>query len=230
MLKVPVLSTMVVLHTFGMKLNTDELLHKLPINEILLKVEKRGILRRGESKRDRIKRRNPKVITSSGFGNNSVTLVLLDDGGGALPNKEITVKLFHNGVFHMTGILDERYETSSLGKLQAIFETLPPECIKEGGWTHLSRRVVLMNYTTELPANSKLSRLSLQKFFQEKGIRADFEPDVSPCVKIVFPERWTACVFRTGKINLTALTSKEDCASFVEKLEPQLSEYLSRLS
>jgi hypothetical protein len=186
------------------------------------------VLRRGESKRDKIKRRNPKPITSSGFGNNSVTVVMLDDGGGSLPKKEVTIKIFHNGVFHMTGILDPLYESSSLKKLEEIFKTLPAECLKEGSWEHIERRVVLMNYTTSIPEDQKISRLSLQKYFQEKGIRADFEPDVSPCVKIVFPERWTACVFRTGKINLTALTSKEDCIKFTEKLEEHLKEYLSR--
>ena len=127
----------------------------------------------------------------------------------------------------MTGILDPLYETSSLSKLKMLF---PTECIKEGGWEHIKRRVVLMNYTTSLPKDSKLSRLSLQKYFQEKGIRADFEPDVSPCVKIVFPEKWTACVFRTGKINLTALTSSEDCNLFVTKLTPHLTDYLARIS
>jgi hypothetical protein len=191
-------------------------------------VEKRGVLRRGESKRDKIKRRNPKPVTSSGFGNNSVTVVMLDDGGGSLPKKEVTIKIFHNGVFHMTGVLDPLYESSSLSKLEEIFKTLPSECLKEGGWEHVERRVVLMNYTTSIPEDAKISRLSLQKYFQEKGIRADFEPDVSPCVKVVFPERWTACVFRTGKINLTALTSKEDCEKFVTKLEEHLKEYLSR--
>lgn len=228
MLTPPKLSTMVVLHTFKMKLNTDELLHKLPLNETLIKVEKRGVLRRGESKRDKIKRRNPKETTSSGFGNNSVTVVVLDDGNGTLPKKEVTVKIFHNGVFHMTGILDPLYETSTLATLERIFTDLPTECMKEGGWEHVSRRVVLMNYTTALPADSKLSRLALQRYFQEKGIRAEFEPDVSPCVKIVFPERWTACVFRTGKINLTALTSRDDCEAFVAKLEPHLHEYLAK--
>ena len=230
MLTPPKLSTMVVLHTFKMKLNTDELLHKLPLNETLIKVEKRGVLRRGESKRDKIKRRNPKETTSSGFGNNSVTVVVLDDAGGTLPKKEVTVKIFHNGVFHMTGILDPLYETSTLSTLERIFKDLPPECMKEGGWEHLDRRVVLMNYTTALPADAKLSRLALQRHFQEKGIRAEFEPDVSPCVKIVFPERWTACVFRTGKINLTALTSRDDCEAFVAKLEPHLHEYLAKAS
>lgn len=130
----------------------------------------------------------------------------------------------------MTGILDPAYETSTLSKLEAIFKDLPPECLKEGGWEHVTRRVVLMNYTTSLPSESKISRLAIQKFFQEKGIRADFEPDVSPCVKIVFPERWTACIFRTGKVNLTALTSKEDCAKLVEKLETYMGEHLSSRS
>lgn len=217
---------MVVLHTFRMKLDTDKLLHTLPINETLIKVEKRGVLRRGESKRDKIKRRNPKVIGSSGFGNNSVTAVVLDDGGGFLPRKEITIKIFHNGVFHMTGILDPLYETSTLASLKSI---IPEDSIKEGGWESVSRRVVLMNYTTCMLTDTKISRLAIQRYFQEKGIRADFEPDVSPCVKIVFPERWTACIFRTGKINLTALTSHEDCNLFVGKLGPHLEEYLSQV-
>ena len=183
------------------------------------------MLRRGESKRDKIKRRNPKEVTSSGFGNNSVTVVVLDDAEGTLPKKEVTVKIFHNGVFHMTGILDPLYETSTLSKLEVIFKDLPPECTKEGTWEHLTRRVVLMNYTTALPSTFIVSRLAIQKYFQSKGVRADFEPDVSPCVKVVFPERWTACIFRTGKVNLTSLTSKEDCGKFVEKLTGYLEEY-----
>ena len=89
MLTTPKLSTMVVLHKYGLMLDTDKLLHQLPINAKLIKVEKRGVLRRGESKRDKIKRRNPKPITSSGFGNNSVTVVVMDDGSGTLPLKEI---------------------------------------------------------------------------------------------------------------------------------------------
>jgi len=219
---------MVVLHKYGLMLDTDKLLHQLPINAKLIKVEKRGVLRRGESKRDKIKRRNPKPITSSGFGNNSVTVVVMDDGSGTLPLKEITVKIFHNGLFHMTGILHPAYETSTLATLEDIFKALPADCTKQGSWIHVERKVVLMNYTTALPADAKISRLALQRYFQEKGVRADFEPDVSPCVKVVFPERWTACIFRTGKINLTALTSQEDCASFVTKLIPHFEEYMSR--
>lgn len=152
----------------------------------------------------------------------------MDDGSGTLPLKEITVKIFHNGLFHMTGILDPAYETSTLATLEDIFKALPADCTKQGSWIHVERKVVLMNYTTALPADAKISRLALQRYFQEKGVRADFEPDVSPCVKVVFPERWTACIFRTGKINLTALTSQEDCASFVTKLIPHFEEYMSR--
>ena len=31
----------------------------------------------------------------------------MSEGDGTLPRKEITIKLFQNGVFHMTGILHE---------------------------------------------------------------------------------------------------------------------------
>jgi hypothetical protein len=225
-LRNPVLSTTVVLHSFDMKLDTNEMLHNMPLEGGIIKIEKRGILRRGESKRDKIKRRNAKPITASGFGHNSVTCVVLNDGGGELPRKEITVKVFHNGVFHMTGVLDERYETSTL---DVIKKHMHPECIKEGGWTHISRRVLLMNYSTGFSDDVKISRVALQRYFQEHGIQADFEPDVSPCVKIVFPQKWTACVFRTGKINLTALKSHEDCQEFVKLLVPHLTAYVATI-
>jgi TATA-box binding protein (TBP) (component of TFIID and TFIIIB) len=222
MLAVPRLSTTVVLHTYKMKIDTDVMLRETPLEGGIIKIEKRGIMRRGESKRDRIKRRNPKVVTTSGFGHNSVTVVVLNNGGGALPEKEITVKIFHNGVFHMTGVLDSRYEESTLRTLQ---EKMIPTCIKEGGWEHTERRVLLMNFSTAFASSLNISRVALQRYFQENGIQAEFEPDVSPCVKIVFPQRWTACVFRTGKINLTALKSREDCDEFVRLLTPHLESY-----
>lgn len=222
MLKTPILSTTVVLHTFNIKLDTDEILHNMKLEGGIIKIEKRGILRRGESKRDKIKRRNPKPATSSGFGHNSVTAVVLSNGDGSLPMKEITVKIFHNGVFHMTGVLHPSYETSVLDTLKKYTHA---ECIRSGDWEHVSRRVLLMNYSTELPESYKLSRASLHRYFQEQGIHAEFEPDVSPCVKIVFPQKWTACVFRTGKINLTALKSEEDCKEFIKLLVPHLETY-----
>ena len=205
-----------------MKLDTDIVLRNTPLEGGIIKIEKRGILRRGESKRDRIKRRNPKTVTTSGFGHNSVTIVVLNNGEGKLPEKEITIKIFHNGVFHMTGVLDPLYEHSSLRILQ---NNLTPDCFKEGGWEHLERRVLLMNYSTAFTNSMSISRVALQRYFQENGIQAEFEPDVSPCVKVVFPQRWTACIFRTGKINLTALKSHEDCADFVKLLEPHFESY-----
>jgi TATA-box binding protein (TBP) (component of TFIID and TFIIIB) len=222
MLTTPRLSTTVVLHSYSMKLDTDKMLRNIPLEGGIIKIEKRGILRRGESKRDRIKRRNPKPVTTSGFGHNSVTIVILSNGDGKLPEKEITVKIFHNGVFHMTGVLDPLYEISSLNALKTH---MPPECILEGGWDHIARRVLLMNYSTAFADKLNISRVALQRYFQENGIQAEFEPDVSPCVKIVFPQRWTACVFRTGKINLTALKSHEDCSEFLKILEPHLTAY-----
>ena len=147
MLVLPRLSTTVVLHTYAMKLNTDEMLNHMPLEGGIIKIEKRGILRRGESKRDRIKRRNPKAVTTSGFGHNSVTVVVLNNGAGELPEKEITVKIFHNGVFHMTGVLDKRYELDTLGVIQ---KHMHAACIKEGGWEHMGRRVLLMNYSTAI--------------------------------------------------------------------------------
>jgi TATA-box binding protein (TBP) (component of TFIID and TFIIIB) len=216
---------MVVLHSYNMKLDTDLMLRNTPLEDGIIKIEKRGIMRRGESKRDRIKRRNPKVVTTSGFGHNSVTIVVLNNADGEMPEKEITVKIFHNGVFHMTGVLDPRYETSTLRVLEA---KMPPECFKEGGWTHIERRVLLMNYSTSFAGDFNISRVALQRYFQEKGIQAEFEPDVSPCVKVVFPQRWTACIFRTGKINLTALRSHEDCTEFVKVLEPHFQAYATQ--
>lgn len=227
MLRTPKLSTMVVLHAYDMKLDTDEMLHNMKLEGGIIKIEKRGILRRGESKRDKIKRRNPKPATSSGFGHNSVTVVVLSNGDGSLREKEITVKIFHNGIFHMTGVLHPSYETSVLRTLK---EYTHSACIKSGSWTPLYRKVLLMNYSTEIDKDIKFSRVSLQKHFQQNGIRAEFEPDVSPCVKIVFPQRWTACVFRTGKINLTALKSEEDCENFVKELTPHLESYVRTLA
>ncbi|NBR60852.1 hypothetical protein EB118_06900 [bacterium] len=228
LLKSPKLSTMVVLHTFDIKLDTNEMLHNMKLEGGIIKIEKRGILRRGESKRDKIKRRNPQPTSASGFGHNSVTVVIMSNGNGTLPEKEITVKIFHNGVFHMTGVLHPSYETSVLDVLK---EYIHDKCIKSGSWEHVSRKVLLMNYSTEfITLDPKFSRSSLQRYFQETGIRAEFEPDVSPCVKIVFPQRWTACVFRTGKINLTALKSEEDCSEFVKILVPHLQEYTRSLA
>jgi len=227
MLKTPKLSTTVVLHTVpGLKIDTDAVLHKMPLNDKIIKIEKRGTLRRGESKRDRIKRRNVTPTATSGFGHNSVTVVVMDDGGGTLLKKEITIKIFHNGVFHMTGVLDPAYETS----VMSVLKTHTPEGCTEGEWVDSQRRVLLMNYSTAFEGTPKISRMALQRYFQERGIQAEFEPDVSPCVKIVFPKQGTACIFRTGKINLTALKSVEDCETLIALLTPHFEGYLKTLA
>jgi TATA-box binding protein (TBP) (component of TFIID and TFIIIB) len=228
----PRLSTMVVLYTLPMKLNTDELLMKMPINNVVIKIEKKGSLRRGESKRDRIKRRQPVSTTTSGFGHNSVTVVVLDDGGGRQKQKEVTIKIFHNGVFHLTGIAHEEYEQSAIRTMLSVMRELPASCFLEqpASWENPERRVVLMNFTTSFrDPESKVSRLAIQSYFQEKGIRAVFEPDVDPAVKLRFPEKWTARIFRTGKINLTALTTRSECQTFVERLNDYFREYYTSL-
>ena len=224
----PKLSTMVVLYTLPMKLDTDELLMKMPLNDTIIKIEKKGRMRRGESKRDRIKRRIPKPTTTSGFGHNSVTLVLLTDGFGRKPSKEVTIKIFHNGVFHLTGIPHEDYERSAIDILLSAMKELPASCFLEqpASWDNPVRRVVLMNFTTSFRETCpKVSRLGILGYFHTRGIRVDFEPDVDPAVKIRFPEKWTARIFRTGKINLTALTSRDDCLTFIERLNDYFTDY-----
>jgi hypothetical protein len=223
----PKLSTMVVLYSHPMLLDTDILVREMPINDTVIKIEKKGVLRRGESKRDRVHRRNPHPETTSGFGHNSVTLVLMDDGFGQHPIKEVTIKIFHNGVFHLTGIRHEEYEKSAIQTMFTIMKALPDSCYKERPteWVDPVRRVVLMNFTTAFDSSYDISRRQFQIFFQRLGIRADFEPDVDPAVKIRFPENWTARIFRTGKVNLTALKTREDCTEFLRRLEEHFKEY-----
>lgn len=228
-LGIPKLSTMVVLYSLPMKLHTNKLVELMPVDDIVIKVEKKGYLKRGESKRDRIKRRQPQANTTSGFGHNSITLVMFNDAFGTRLKKEVTIKIFHNGVFHLTGIPHEDYERSSIANMMAIMKALPDECyiIKPEEWTEPVRRVVLMNFTTSFDSQYTVSRLGIQSHFQAKGIRADFEPDVDPAVKIRFAEKWTARIFRTGKINLTALKTQDECDEFVRQLEVHFGEYFT---
>lgn len=226
-LATPRLSTMVVLYSLPMKLETNKLVEKIPIGDIVIKVEKKGYMKRGESKRDRIRRRQPVETTTSGFGHNSITLVMMNDGFGKHISKEVTIKIFHNGVFHLTGIPHEDYERSSIENMMNIMKALPDDCYieKPSEWLEPVRRVVLMNYTTAFDSKYTISRLGIQNYFQEKGVRADFEPDVDPAVKIRFVEKWTARIFRTGKINLTAIKTPEECVEFVKQLEVHFKSY-----
>ena len=221
----PVLSTMVVLYKTNLKFDTSLLVHEIPLTEDIIKVEKRGIIKRGESKRDRIKRRTSTATAknATGFCNNSLTLVMLNDGCGTLPKKEITIKIFQNGVFHMTGILDDKYDSSCIDILLNILWTLKssmkdiPEKLEV-----LNRRVVLMNYTSTLTSKHTIARELLHTNIRTANLEdiiSHYDPDVYPGVKIcIGKNKWTAKVFRTGKIILTGIVSPSECAELIEQL------------
>jgi TATA-box binding protein (TBP) (component of TFIID and TFIIIB) len=205
-------------------MNTDILLNNLPIQYPLLKVEKQGVLRRGESARDKIKRRvrNTEPKRHTGFGHNSMTLVLLSKGDGTLREKEITVKLSQNGVFHITGVLDEKYDRHVVSHLHEQILATCPEAIT-GEWSCV-RRVVLMNYKTKLTGITNLSRETLHARVRQKGFKTNYEPAVYPAVKIYFPEtKWIAKVFRTGNVILTGMTDASECERLVDQLREVLA-------
>ena len=224
-METPTLTTMVVLYDMGVRLNTTTLAEKLPLTEDIIKIEKQGVLKRGESKKDKVKHRNPPAAPkrTTGFGHNSITMVVLS-GGNNLVRKEITVKMFQNGVFHITGVLDESYDRDVTQKLQSHIMTTCPEAVVEGTWTPEKRRVVLMNYKTRLSGVTNLSREQLHSSVRKQGFKTNYEPDVYPAVKIYFPEtRWIAKVFRTGNIILTGMTSAEECVQLTKQLEVVLA-------
>ena len=226
-METPTLTTMVVLYTTGVRLDTTNLVHNLPLTSDLLKIEKQGVLKRGESKKDKIRHRNPPAPPkrTTGFGHNSITLVLLSSGNGTLLEKEITVKIFQNGVFHITGVLDESYDRDVVSRLHAHITTHCPDAVLAGEWCLTSRRVVLMNYKTKLKGVTNLSREQLYAAVRRQGLKTNYEPDVYPAVKIYFPDaKWIAKVFRTGQIILTGMTTAEECAILTMKLESVLSQ------
>jgi hypothetical protein len=226
---------MVVLYKLNLKLKTDELLERLPINSDIIKVEKRGVLRRGESSRDKIRRRSKKneKKSTTGFGHNSITIVMMNDGGGTVRMKEITIKIFQNGVFHLTGILHDAYDKSCIDILLTTIWKECRDCITEPPkmWEIVNRRVVLMNYTTELKPKTTVARESLYNSIRGMdGIVTSYNPDVYPGVKIQFmPSKWTAKVFRTGKIILTGITTHSDCVQFVGELKVLLANSLPKV-
>lgn len=222
----PTLTTMVVLYTTGVKLDTDILVHDLPLTDSIIKIEKQGILKRGTSKRDLIKRRAkpeaPKRTT--GFGHNSITIVVLNDGDGTLLRKEITVKIFQNGVFHITGVLDEKYDRSVTRILREHICANCPTALVSGDWVSDNRRVVLMNYKTKIQDVSNLSRDVLYSSLRRQGVKTNYEPAVYPAVKIYFPDvKWIAKVFRTGQIILTGMTTQEECDLLMAQLRPLIA-------
>jgi len=218
----PILSTMVVLYYTNLKFDTNKIMDDLPLDAPVIKVEKRGVARRGESKRDQIKRRVKKdVQNTTGFCHNSITVVLVNNGDGELPDKEITIKIFQNGVFHLTGVLDPRYDMSAMSILHDILWNKCRHAVNDAPERPeiLRRRVVLMNYTTKLSSNDTVAREVLHNSIRAMNselVTSQYDPDVYPGVKIhIGPNNWTAKVFRTGKIILTGITDHEQCAQFI---------------
>jgi TATA-box binding protein (TBP) (component of TFIID and TFIIIB) len=203
------------------------LVHELPLTPSLLKIEKQGVLKRGESKKDKVRHRNPVAPPkrTTGFGHNSITLVVLSSGDGTHIEKEITVKIFQNGVFHITGVLDESYDRDVMLFLQSHILTHCPTAIVSGSWDLTQRRVVLMNYKTKLTGVTNLSREKLHADVRKQGLRTNYEPDVYPAVKIYFPNtKWIAKVFRTGQIILTGMTTAAECEELTQTLQRVLGQ------
>lgn len=224
-METPTLTTMVVLYSTGVRLNTTDLAEKLPLTDDIIKIEKQGVLKRGESKKDKVRHRNPPKVSkrTTGFGHNSITIVILSNGHDKL-RKEITVKIFQNGVFHITGVLDESYDRDVTRRLRSHITDTCPDAVLEGDWTLDNRRVVLMNYKTKLTGVDNISREKLHSFVRKQGFKTNYEPDVYPAVKIYFPnKKWIAKVFRTGNIILTGMTSAEECEQLTKQLEAVLS-------
>ena len=222
----PVLTTMVVLYAMGVRLDTTKLVSSLPLTSVFIKLEKQGVLKRGESKKDKIRHRKAPAVPkrTTGFGHNSITMVLLSSGNGTLREKEITVKIFQNGVFHVTGVLDERYDRDVVERIRAQILESCPDAVLEGTWTPDTRRVVLMNYKTSLRGVTNLSREHLHLALRRQGYKTNYEPAVYPAVKVYFPDtKWIAKVFRTGQVILTGMTTAEECEALVQQLSPALS-------
>jgi hypothetical protein len=222
----PTLSTMVVLYTTNLKFDTTKLVELISLSETLIRAEKRGVMKKGESKRDSIKRRSKKEPskTTTGFGNNSITVVMLSDADGVLPKKEITVKIFQNGVFHLTGVLDDAYDSCCMRILLDILWNTCRDSIVDvpQNYEIKNRRVVLMNYTTKLNDITSVPREALYNAIRKadiENVTSHYDPDVYPGVKIhIGPQKWVAKVFRTGKMILTGITTREQCTEFVSQL------------
>lgn len=226
-METPKLSTMVVLYSTNLQFDTTKLLHALPLNEEIIKIEKRGVMRRGESKRDKIKRRSKKQVptnNNTGFCHNSITIVMMNDANGTLPMKEVTVKIFQNGVFHMTGISEEGYHSPAIHRLLGLIWEHCQDALKDvpAMWEITRCRVVLMNYITQLLSENTVPRETLHKLIRamdSENIKSHYDPDVYPAVKVQFaPKKWTAKIFRTGKIILTGVTDKSEIDGFMSSL------------
>ena len=229
-MELPKLTTMVVLYTTGIRLDTTHLAHHLPLTDRLIKVEKQGVLKRGESKKDRVRHRVVPAVPkrTTGFGHNSITMVVLSTANGSRTEKEITVKIFQNGVFHITGVLDESYDRDVMLYLRGHIEQNCADAVRDGEWDPEVRRVVLMNYKTKILGVTNLSRETLSRNLRQQGFKTNFEPGVYPAVKIYFADtKWIAKVFRTGNVILTGMTAQEECQELMSKLSGALEQAIS---
>jgi hypothetical protein len=217
---------MVVLYTTNLRVDTTALVKIIPLVQGIIRVEKRGEPVRGESKRDHVKRRTKTGSHTTGFGHNSMTLVMLNNGGGTQPEKEITIKLFQNGVFHLTGVLDDAYDNSCMeillnvlaGCRDALRDT--PDVLQTTG-----RRVVLMNYTARLRTDAvpRQALYNAIRAMKQENVSVHYDPDVYPGVKVhIGPHKWIAKIFRTGKLILTGITTRDQCREFVDQLNTLL--------
>jgi TATA-box binding protein (TBP) (component of TFIID and TFIIIB) len=89
-------------------------------------------------------------------------------------------------------------------------------------WEITKRRVVLMNYITKLKSKNTVPREALHtalRGLSMENIKSHYDPDVYPAVKInIGPQKWTAKIFRTGKIILTGVTSADEIDMFMSSL------------
>ena len=128
----------------------------------------------------------------------------------------------------MTGILDDKYDQSVMSSLLKILWTDCRESITEcpEKYEITNRRVVLMNYTTKLHIESvpRQALYSAIRRMNEEHVKAEYDPDVYPGVKVrIGPNKWIAKIFRTGKVILTGITTKEQCVEFVGQLTTLLA-------
>jgi TATA-box binding protein (TBP) (component of TFIID and TFIIIB) len=93
-----------------------------------------------------------------------------------------------------------------------------------------NRRVVLMNYTTKLNGITSVPREALYNAVRTakiENVTSHYDPDVYPGVKIhIGPQKWVAKIFRTGKLILTGITTREQCTEFVSQLTSLLDRTL----
>lgn len=222
---------MTVLYELNVKLDTDKLVHELPLTDKVIKIEKQDVLRRGQSSKDNIRRRKKQTKApkrTTGFSHNSITLVVLSDGTDhSLPKKEITVKIFQNGVFHNTGTLDEKYDRDVMDYLQHHIQESCSQAVVSGDWTLKSRLVALRNYKTRFEGVTALSCNKLYEEICRRGIKSNYDPDVHPGVTILVEDRhWSAKIFRTGNTLLFGSKTHEECLEFVQWLTDTLVPFI----